>query len=202
MPTSMAFQSSYRRYQTQATMRPRLRLPAPRVRRVLEYPGSRRVKTTWCGAQRRHALLRASVNASKWTEVLLMPVYKGRYFFMPMLDMWTNVFQSPGTRTGYGKGGNSRSPGRVESNCIRPDSRIQAPTSTIGSLGEASLRPRQRLRERPQSASAALVTPLSHRGNSHVPPAGSVDPSSNADAGARSGRREGATNCTSLGSPR
>lgn len=31
--------------------------------------------------------------------VLRLPDMAGRYFLMPMLDAWTNVFASPGTRT-------------------------------------------------------------------------------------------------------
>ena len=48
----------------------------------------------------------AWVNLAREPMILHVPDYKGRYFLMPMLDMWTNVFQSPGSRTGYEKGGN------------------------------------------------------------------------------------------------
>ncbi|MFN8625101.1 MAG: DUF1254 domain-containing protein [Candidatus Binatia bacterium] len=41
----------------------------------------------------------AWLDVSKEPWILGIPDTKGRYFLMPMLDGWTNVFQSPGTRT-------------------------------------------------------------------------------------------------------
>ena len=35
--------------------------------------------------------------------ILSIPDAEGRYFMMPMLDGWTEVFQAPGTRTTGGK---------------------------------------------------------------------------------------------------
>jgi hypothetical protein len=41
----------------------------------------------------------AWLDLSKEPYVLSIPEAKGRYYLMPMLDAWTNVFQAPGTRT-------------------------------------------------------------------------------------------------------
>jgi uncharacterized protein (TIGR03000 family) len=41
----------------------------------------------------------AFFNVGKEPWVLSFPDFKDRYFLMPMLDGWTNVFQDPGTRT-------------------------------------------------------------------------------------------------------
>ena len=39
------------------------------------------------------------LDLSREPYVLSIPDSKGRYYLMPMLDAWTNVFQAPGTRT-------------------------------------------------------------------------------------------------------
>jgi len=39
------------------------------------------------------------IDAGKEPWVLSLPEAEGRYYLFPMLDGWTNVFQSPGTRT-------------------------------------------------------------------------------------------------------
>jgi hypothetical protein len=47
----------------------------------------------------------AFLDLSKEPVVLSIPAVGKRYYMMPMLDAWTNVFDSPGTRTtGNGKG--------------------------------------------------------------------------------------------------
>jgi len=47
----------------------------------------------------------AWLDVSKEPIVLHVPNTNGRYYLMPMLDAWTNVFTSPGKRTtGTGEG--------------------------------------------------------------------------------------------------
>lgn len=48
----------------------------------------------------------AFLDLSKEPIILQVPNTQGRYFLMPILDAWTNVFESPGTRTTGSKEGN------------------------------------------------------------------------------------------------
>ena len=80
----------------------------------------------------------AWVNLAREPMVLHVPDYKGRYFLMPMLDMWTNVFQSPGSRTGYEKGEISPSLGRAgPERCHRDSRKFKRRHRRSGSSDEA-----------------------------------------------------------------
>ncbi len=120
----------------------------------------------------------AWVDLSRGPMVLHVPDYKGRYFLMPMLDMWTNVFQSPGSRTGYEKGGNFAivGPGWVGT---LPSglSKIQAPTSTIWIIGRSACYGPSDYANVHKLQAQLSLTPLSHWGKAYTPPAGSVDSS-------------------------
>ena len=120
----------------------------------------------------------AWVNLSSEPMILHVPDYKGRYFLMPMLDMWTNVFQSPGSRTGYGKGGNFAIAGPGWSGTLPPGvTKIQAPTSTIWIVGRSACYGPSDYANVHKLQAQLSLTPLSQWGKSYVPPAGSVSAS-------------------------
>ncbi len=120
----------------------------------------------------------AWVDVSSEPMVLHVPDYKGRYFLMPMLDMWTNVFQSPGTRTGYEKGGDFAIVGPGWTGTLPSGlTKIQAPTSTIWIIGRSACYGPSDYANVGKLQAQLSLTPLSHWGKTYVPPAGSVNPS-------------------------
>jgi hypothetical protein len=119
----------------------------------------------------------AWLDLSKEPMVLSVPDTKGRYYMMPLLDAWTNVFASPGKRTTGTKAGNfaitgpgwvGKLPGGV--------TQIKAPTNTVWVTGRT-----QTNGPRDYAAVHALqkqykLTPLSAFGKSYTPPPGVVNP--------------------------
>ncbi len=111
--------------------------------------------------------------------VLSLPNTDGRYFLMPMLDAWTNVFQVPGKRTtgtakqAYvltGPGWNGTLPPEL--------TEYKAPTSLVWILGRTyctgtpeDYKATHALMDRYQ------IVPLSSYRKPYTPPIGKVDPS-------------------------
>lgn len=111
--------------------------------------------------------------------VLSIPDMKDRYFLMPMLDGWTNVFQVPGTRTTgtgaqtyaiTGPGWKGTLPAGVKE--------YKSPTNIVWLLG------RIYCNGTPEDYAAVhklqdefKLVPLSSYGKAYTPPPGKVDPS-------------------------
>ncbi|MFI9273467.1 DUF1254 domain-containing protein [Kitasatospora sp. NPDC052896] len=109
--------------------------------------------------------------------VLHVPDTHGRYFMMPMLDAWTNVFASPGTRTTgssagdfaiTGPGWHGHLPAGVK--------QIKAPTQSAWILGRTQLNGPADLPAVEALTSHYTLEPLRDYGHPHTPPAGHVDP--------------------------
>lgn len=114
----------------------------------------------------------AWVDLSKEPMVLHVPGFGSRYFLMPMLDMWTNVFQSPGTRTGYEKGGNFAIVGPGWSGTLPSGlTKIQAPTQTIWIIGRIACYGSSDYANVNKLQAQLSLTPLSQWGKSYTPPA-------------------------------
>lgn len=112
--------------------------------------------------------------------VLSLPDEHGRYYLMPMLDAWTNVFESPGTRTtgtdaqryviaGPNWSGSSSVPGAKV---------IKAPTNLVWIIGRTfALETKEDLNAVRELQRQYTLVPLSAFGKLYSPPAGNVDPS-------------------------
>lgn len=73
------------------------RAPMGRLVRLREYPNAKFRDVTAPNADTLYTAAWIDVGKEPW--VLSIPDAHGRYFLFPMLDGWTNVFQSPGKRT-------------------------------------------------------------------------------------------------------
>ena len=75
-------------------------------------------------------------NVSKEPWVVTVPDMGDRYFLLPMLDAWTNVFASPGTRNGGGKPRTFAITGPGWHGTLPPDVlNYQSPTDLVWLLG-------------------------------------------------------------------
>ncbi len=116
---------------------------------------------------------------SKEPMVLTVPVTKDVYYLLPMLDAFTNVFASPGKRTGFTKGATILLTGPGWKDSVSASmTQIKAPTNTVWLIG------RFQVNSEAQGAAVIVplekkitVTPLSAFGKSYTPPKGVVDPS-------------------------
>ena len=128
----------------------------------------------------------AWLDLAKEPVVLSIPDTKGRYYLMPMLDMWTDVFASPGWRT-TGTGPQTY---LIASPNWKPEQRdnlesiglpagtqrIDAPTPNVWVVGRTKT-------DGPSDYAAVHaiqdqlnITPLSQWGKAYTPPAAPVDP--------------------------
>ncbi|HLY06247.1 MAG TPA: DUF1254 domain-containing protein [Rhizomicrobium sp.] len=110
--------------------------------------------------------------------VLSIPDTKGRYYLMPMMDAWTNVFAAPGARTTgtaaasfviSGPGWTGALPAGLK--------QIKSPTATVWILGRTQTNgPQDYAAVHAIQAGFSLV-PLSQFGKPYVPPIGSINAS-------------------------
>jgi hypothetical protein len=120
----------------------------------------------------------AWLDLSKEPYVLSLPDEDGRYYLMPMLDGWTNVFQDPGTRTTgtkaqtyaiTGPGWKGELPDGVKE--------LKSPTSMVWIIGRTYCTGT----EEDYKAVHAIqdkykLVPLSAYGKDYTPPEGTVNP--------------------------
>jgi hypothetical protein len=123
----------------------------------------------------------AWLDVSKEPMVLSIPDMGDRYYMMPMLSGWTDVFQSPGTRTTgqrphtcviTGPGWSGTLPEGVTG--------YRSPTGIVWVLGRiyCTGTPEDYTKVHALQDQISLV-PLSQYGRPYTPPAGSVDPTIN-----------------------
>ena len=118
------------------------------------------------------------LDLTKEPVVISAPDTGGRYYLLPMLDMWTDVFASPGWRTTGTEAGNFLVTLPGWSGTI-PDgmTRIDAPTPYVWIIGRTKT-------DGPADYDAVhkvqadyKITPLSQWGKEPVPPEVKIDPS-------------------------
>ncbi len=120
----------------------------------------------------------AWLDLSREPIVLSVPDTHGRYYLMPMLDAWTNVFASPGKRTTGTKAGHYAITGPGWTGKLPAGvAELKSPTAMVWMIGRTQT-------NGPSDYAAVHVVqdgfrlaPLSSFGKPYTPPAGKVDPS-------------------------
>jgi len=145
--------------------------------RLREYPTAAFRDVTAPNADTLYTTAFLDVGKEPW--VVSTPDMKGRYFLLPMLDGWTNVFSVPGTRTTgtgpqtyaiTGPGWTGDLPAGVR--------QIKSPTSMVWILGRIyCIGTPEDYKEVHALQDQCQLVPLSSYGKSYTPPAGTVDPS-------------------------
>lgn len=120
----------------------------------------------------------AWLDLSKEPLILYLPDTRGRYYLMPMLDAWTNVFASPGKRTTGTKEGSFAIVGPGWQGAL-PEGvkKIQSPTNMVFIAGRTQTNGKADYAAVHAIQNQYTLTPLSSWGKKYTPPATSpVDP--------------------------
>jgi hypothetical protein len=119
----------------------------------------------------------AFLDLSAEPVVLSVPDTKGRYYLMPMLDAWTNVFASPGKRTTGTKPGHFAVTGPAWRGTLpKGVTELKAPTNMVWIIGRTQTNGPQDYPAVHKIQDGYKLTPLSAFGKPYTPPAGKVDP--------------------------
>jgi hypothetical protein len=120
----------------------------------------------------------AWLDMTKEPVVVSVPDTGGRYYLLPMLDMWTDVFASPGWRTtGTGAGNFLLTPPNWSGTVPSGMTRIDAPTPIVWIIGRTKTDGPPDYDAVHKVQAGYKVTPLSQWGKTPVPPVVTIDPS-------------------------
>ncbi len=109
--------------------------------------------------------------------VLSVPDTHGRYYLMPMLDAWTNVFASPGKRTTGTKAGNFAITGPDWKGTLPAGVKeLKSPTNMAWIIGRTQTNGPADYPAVHAIQDGYKLTPLSSFGKRYVAPQGKVDP--------------------------
>ena len=132
-------------------------------------------------------VVRANVDtlySSLWFDVSHEPLViavsdsGGRYYLLPMLDMWTDVFASPGKRTSGTAPQTYAITGPGWSGALPKDvTRIEAPTAIGWIIGRAQTNGKADYAAVNAFQDGLRAVPLSGWGRPYTPPQGKIDPS-------------------------
>ncbi len=119
----------------------------------------------------------AWLDLSKEPIVLSVPDMRGRYYLMPMLDAWTNVFASPGKRTTGAKPGNFAITGPGWTGTLPAGvQELKSPTNMVWIIGRTQTNGPKDYEAVHAFQKQYRLTPLSAFGKPYMPPQGVVDP--------------------------
>jgi len=139
--------------------------PGPQSREIVRYNFDTLYSFAW-------------VNVSKEPVILTVPPSPQRYYLVPVLDMWTDVFLDPGTRV-TGDGGGQFAIVEPGWRGQLPDgvTRVNAPTPVVWVMGRVQTNGTKDFASVHKVQDGFRLTPLSQWGKPPVPPAPSpVDP--------------------------
>ena len=123
------------------------------------------------------------LDLSQGPVVLSVPDTDDRYYLIPLVDAWTNVFASPGKRTTGTKAGNFLITGPGWKGEAPEGLEVfQSPTSMVWSLGRTQANGPEDYPTVHKIQAQYNITPLDVWGKPYTPPAGIVDPTLNMDA--------------------
>jgi len=165
-----------RRVMTNVAAPEATRAPMGQIMKARSYPNASFRDVTAPNADTLYTTAWIDVGKEPW--VLSLPDMKGRYYLMPMLDGWTDVFQVPGTRT-TGTGAQTYAitgPG-WKGTLPTGIKEYKAPTSMVWLLGRiyCTGTPEDYAEVHALQDQVKLV-PLSSYGKSYTPPPAQVDP--------------------------
>jgi hypothetical protein len=131
-------------------------------------------------------VVRANVDtlySSAWLDlakepiVLSVPDTRGRYYLMPMIDAWTNIFASPGKRTTGTKAGHFAITGPGWSGTLPPGvQELKSPTNMVWIIGRTQTNGPKDYPAVHAIQDGYKLVPLSAFGKPYTAPKGEVDP--------------------------
>ena len=118
------------------------------------------------------------LDLTKEPMVVSAPDTGGRYYLLPMLDMWTDVFASPGWRTTGTQAGNFLvTPPGWTGTVLDDFTQIKAPTPYVWIIGRTKTDGPADYDAVHKIQAGYKITPLSQWGKEPVPPEAKIDPS-------------------------